>query len=149
MHECTEAAHREVEGVSYKEYDCECQPADAEASVSGIVSADEGDVTVTATGTITDVGTADNTYSIDWGGANSNNYTVLEEVGILTVEKLPIEFNLYFPKEMIDGVETDPTFVYDGNARSLEILEGCYGSVDGLLREDAGAGIEYVNFFHF
>ena len=108
----------------------------SEASVSGLAGADKGDVTVTATGTITDVGTADNTYSIDWGGANSSNYTVLEEVGILTVEKLPIEFNLYFPKEMIDGVETDPTFVYDGYARSPEWITAYYEGMDEGLDPD-------------
>ena len=108
----------------------------SEASVSGLAGADEGDVTVTATGTITDAGTADNTYSIDWGGANSSNYTVLEEVGILTVEKLPIEFNLYFPKEMIDGVETDPTFVYDGYARSPEWITAYYEGMDEGLDPD-------------
>ena len=99
----------------------------SEASVSGLAGAD--------------VGTADNTYSIDWGGANSNNYTVLEEVGILTVEKLPIEFNLYFPKEMIDGVETDPTFVYDGYARSPEWITAYYEGVDEGLDPENSARI--------
>ena len=37
----------------------------SEASISGLASADESQVTVTATGSITDVGTTDNTYSHD------------------------------------------------------------------------------------
>ena len=36
----------------------------------------------------------------------------------------------------------------DGNARSFEIFERRDGVVDGLLRQDAGASVEYVNFSH-
>ena len=36
----------------------------------------------------------------------------------------------------------------DGNARSLEVFQRCNGIVDGLLRQNARAGIEYVNFSH-
>ena len=46
-------------------------------------------ITVTATGTITDAGTADNPYTIDWGGTDPNNYSVSEEPGKLTVD--PVE----------------------------------------------------------
>ena len=108
-----------------------------EASISGLVSADEGQVSVTANGTITDAGSQNNTYSIDWGSANSSNYTVSEQVGILTVDKLPIEFNLYFPKEIIDDVETDPTFVYDGYARSPEWSTASYEGMEEGLDPDA------------
>ena len=37
---------------------------------------------------------------------------------------------------------------HHGNTCSFEILKGRYGSVDGLLRKDAGACIEYMNFAH-
>ena len=109
----------------------------SEASVTGAVSADEGQISVTANGTITDAGSENNTYTIDWGSANSGNYTVSEQLGILTVNKLPVEFNMFFPKEVIDDVETDPTFVYDGSAHSPEWSRAYYeGMDDGLDPDD-------------
>lgn len=105
----------------------------SEASVTGAVSADEGQISVTANGTITDAGTESNAYTISWGSANSGNYTVSEQLGILTVNKLPIEFNMFFPKE----AETDPTFVYDGSAHSPEWSRAYYeGMEDGLDPND-------------
>ena len=59
-------------------------------TVEGLVSGDSSLVTVTVTGTITDVGSTENTYSIDWGGVNPNNYTLTENKGTLTVTAAPI-----------------------------------------------------------
>ena len=53
--------------------------------ISGLAEADRERVTVTATGTITDVGSVANTYTIDWGDVNSDNYFLSEELGTLTV----------------------------------------------------------------
>ena len=55
----------------------------SEASISGLVAGETA--TVTATGTITEVGTTVNTYTIDWGTADSGNYTVSEDLGTLQV----------------------------------------------------------------
>ena len=52
-------------------------------TVDGLVEGDA--VTVTATGSIRDVGTAANTYAIDWGETNKNNYVIAEELGTLQV----------------------------------------------------------------
>ena len=41
--------------------------------------------TVTATGSITDVGSVENGYTLDWGNTNKNNYSVQEDLGILEV----------------------------------------------------------------
>ena len=74
-------------GSASKAYDGEpltCQTAD----VQGLAAYDVGKVTVTANGTITDVGTAVNTYAIDWGTVNSENYTIdSENLGTLEVTK--------------------------------------------------------------
>ena len=74
-------------GSASKVYDGEpltCQTVD----VQGLAAYDVGTVTVTANGTITDVGTAVNTYTIDWGTANSANYTITSEnLGTLEVTK--------------------------------------------------------------
>ncbi|MCQ2121977.1 MAG: InlB B-repeat-containing protein [Fibrobacter sp.] len=61
----------------------------ATASVTDLVSGETA--TVSATGTITEVGTADNTYGeVSWGTAKSTNYVhsnELDDIGTLTVEK--------------------------------------------------------------
>ena len=55
----------------------------SEASISGLVAGETA--TVTATGTITEVGSTVNTYTIDWGTASPSNYTVSEDLGTLQV----------------------------------------------------------------
>ena len=55
----------------------------AEASITGLVGSETA--AVTATGVIITVGTAENTYSIEWGTAKAGNYTLTESLGILKV----------------------------------------------------------------
>ncbi|MBR3367705.1 MAG: hypothetical protein IKG66_07970, partial [Lachnospiraceae bacterium] len=45
--------------------------------------------------------------------------------------------NLFFPVEIIDDVETTPTFVYDGYARSPEWIEAFYEGMEEGLDPDA------------
>ena len=71
-------------GSAEKEYDGTALTND-EASISGLVSADEGKVTVAATGSQTEAGSSDNTYDIDWDDVNKDNYKVTEKLGTLTV----------------------------------------------------------------
>ena len=63
-------------------------------TVSGLTDLDAAKITVTATGTITDFGTAVNTYAIDWGGVNPDNYTVTENLGTLKIEKTDMPITL-------------------------------------------------------
>ena len=64
-----------------KVYDGE--PLKGSASLSGRVGGDN--VTVTAGTTITDVGSVTNSYTIDWGWTNPENYTLIEDLGTLAV----------------------------------------------------------------
>ena len=73
-------------GSAQKAYDGKALQ-NAEASITGLTDADKNTVTVTASGSITKTGTADNTYTIDWGSANSENYDLTEELGTLKVTK--------------------------------------------------------------
>ena len=54
-----------------------------EAEITGLISPETA--TVTATGSQTEVGSSTNTYEIDWGTTNPNNYKVTEELGKLIV----------------------------------------------------------------
>ena len=57
-----------------------------EATIEGLVNNETA--TVTATGTITEVGDTDNTYDeIVWGTASQYNYTVKDELGKLKINK--------------------------------------------------------------
>ena len=89
-------------GSASKDYDGTAL-TNSKASIDGLVGGDEGKVTVTATGTITYVGSTPNTYTIDWGGAKSGNYTITEEkLGTLEIS-LPTE-------ESIEELEDDATW---------------------------------------
>ena len=66
-----------------KEFDGEPLDGAEAVEIEGLVGYDE--IIVTATGTITDAGTADNPYTIDWGDTRSENYTVNAEPGVLEV----------------------------------------------------------------
>ena len=70
-------------GSASKEYDGRPLTND-EASIAGLVGGEVA--TVMATGSRTEIGSGDNTYSISWDTAKAGNYTVKEELGTLTVE---------------------------------------------------------------
>ena len=53
------------------------------ANISGLVQGES--VTLTATGTITEIGSVPNTYEITWDNAREANYQVTEKLGLLTV----------------------------------------------------------------
>jgi hypothetical protein len=90
----------------------------SEVTVSGDVleQVDFSSVKITADGSITDVGEADNTYTIDWGEEDADNYSVTDELGKLKVTAFPVVFDLNAPETS----NTDPwipegvTFSYDG-----------------------------------
>ena len=94
----------------------------AAATISGLISADEGKATVTATGSITDSGSTTNAYTIDWGPVNSDNYAITEELGTLAVTPAPLTVTT----ESADKV-------YDGTPLTAS------GTITGLVGSDAGA----------
>nr|MCR5583499.1 hypothetical protein [Eggerthellaceae bacterium] len=57
----------------------------APVTYEGLAVADEGKVTITATGSQTAVGSSQNTYKIDWGEVSSDNYVLTDTLGTLTV----------------------------------------------------------------
>ena len=63
-------------------------PSTGAGSISGLVSGES--ITVTATGSQTEVGESFNTYTIDWGTTDSNNYDIHDNLGTLTVTSATI-----------------------------------------------------------
>ncbi len=80
----------------------------ADAKVTGLAEGET--VTVTATGSRTQVGESKNTYSIKWGKTNKDNYTVTEKLGKLTVK----ENNFTVTWKDYDGSEIDKATVQYG-----------------------------------
>ena len=80
----------------------------ADAGIDGTVGVEADNITVSATGTITEPGTTDNTYTIDWGSVNQNNYVLTEELGTLTV------LEAYDAPVVLTAASADKT--YDGTA---------------------------------
>ena len=72
-----------------------------EASFTPIVL--DPSIVVTATGSQTDAGTSDNTYTIDWGNANPNNYILREELGTLTVTPADLSVTTGSASNVYDG----------------------------------------------
>ena len=58
-------------------------PSTGAGSISGLASNES--ITVTTTGSQTEVGESANTYTIDWGTTNPDNYLIHDNLGVLTV----------------------------------------------------------------
>ena len=84
-----------------KEYDGEPLVGSDAVNIEGLADGDI--ITVTATGTITDAGTTDNPYTIDWGNTNPNNYTLTEEPGLLEVTPKKVTLTTGSTEKLYDG----------------------------------------------
>ena len=109
-------------GSASKPYDGTALTLD-DVSVSGLIDGDS--ITVTATGTITEVGSTENTYEIDWGEVNPDNYTISESLGTLTIEP-PLVTEI----KVTTGSESK---MYDGTP-----LTCSEAAIAGLRAEDEG-----------
>jgi F0F1-type ATP synthase epsilon subunit len=92
-------------GSAEKEYDGTAL-TDAIVIIDGLVYGET--VTVTATGSQTEVGSSANTYEIEWDNAMASNYTVTDNLGTLTVTAAEPDPTEPDPTEP-DPTEPDPT----------------------------------------
>ncbi len=72
-----------------------------EATIEGLANGETA--TVTATGTQTAAGESTNPYSIAWGSANPENYTVSESLGTLTVTPAAVTITTGSASKAYDG----------------------------------------------
>ena len=72
-----------------KDYDF--NPLTAGYSISGLAEGDT--VTVTITGSQTEIGSSSNTYTLTWDNASETNYELTETIGTLTVNKTSIRID--------------------------------------------------------
>ena len=86
-------------GSAEKAYDG--TPLTAAVTITGLAANDA--VTATASGTQTNVGTSDNTFTVDWGTVNKANYTVTETTGTLTVTPAKLSIVSASAEKTYDG----------------------------------------------
>ena len=72
------------------------------SEVFRLTDAPEG-VTGKATGSQTNAGSSLNTYELDWGGVNKDNYTLKEELGTLSVTPIPVTVTTGSSSKTYDG----------------------------------------------
>ena len=82
-----------------------------EATIDGLVGGES--VTLTAVGTITEIGTTQNNYTIIWDNAKESNYTITENLGMLSVTA-PEEPETYDDPVILTAASASKT--YDGTA---------------------------------
>ena len=117
-----------------------------EASISGLADADKDAVTVTVTGSVTKVGTAENDYTISWGEAKSSNYTISESIGTLevTANDAEITIKAASSSKNYDGTAlTDASFSVDGELPADHTAD-C--NVTGS-RTDAGSSANTISSY--
>ena len=113
----------------------------ANGTITGLVNGETA--TLNVTGTQTDVGTSDNTYTITWGTAKETNYEVKETIGTLTVTQKDItDLTEEEIKDLLGITYNDLTVIYDGNEHEVvitdELPEGIEVSYTGNKGTNAG-----------
>ncbi len=96
----TPAAVTITTGSASKTYDGTALTA-ADTTIEGLANGETA--TVTATGTQTAAGKSTNPYSIAWGSANPDNYTVSESLGTLTVTPAAVTITTGSASKTYDG----------------------------------------------
>ncbi len=119
-------------------------PSTGAGSISGLASNES--ITVTTTGSQTEVGESANTYTIDWGTTNPDNYEVSDNLGTLTVNSNSTQITLTAASDSkpYDGTpltNSSVTVNVDGNLPTGFTVEA---TANGS-QTDAGTGANVVN----
>ena len=115
----------------------------SEASISGLVNGESA--TVTATGSITEVGSTENSYSISWDSADSSNYTVSESLGTLriTAQNGAITLTSASAEKTYDGTAlTDSSVAAEGLPSGFTVSATVSGS-----QTDAGSSTNTIDSY--
>jgi hypothetical protein len=92
-------------------------------------------VTVTATGSQKNAGSSPNTYRINWGGVDSSNYAVTENLGTLTVKPKGVTVTTGSRSEVWNFAAPQPPLTYNSGTITGVIEPGasvtCTGSQTG------------------
>ena len=133
-------------GTASKPYDGTAL-TNSEAKITGLVNGEK--VTVTATGSQTEVGNSQNTYTADWGSVNRNNYNVTESLGKLTVVKndTVVTITAGTKSKVYDGTAlTEPGFTVTGLPGTVTYQITTKGSITdaGTTANDIAEGYKFL-----
>ena len=95
-----------------------------EPTVDGLKNGDDNIVKVTVTGSQKMAGSSINGYTIDWGTVKSKNYQIVEDLGILTVEKAAVTIKV---KDVVK-LYGDPDPAMIGSASGV-VVDGDLGEL--------------------
>jgi len=95
-----------------------------EPTVDGLKNGDDDIVKVTVTGSQKMAGSSINGYTIDWGTVKSKNYQIVEDLGILTVEKAAVTIKV---KDVVK-LYGDPDPAMIGSASGV-VVDGDLGEL--------------------
>ncbi len=127
----TPAALHVVTASASKTYDGTALTNDG-VTVTGLVAGDV--ITVTATGAQTQVGSSENTYTIDWMQVNKDNYTLTDELGTLAVTEAPA------PTPTPDNGGTTPVTPTNNGGTVIDVivdaLDNGYRAITGDTEEE-------------
>ena len=129
-------------GSAEKEYDG-TPLTNSEASISGLVNGESA--TVTASGSITETGSTENTYTISWDSAKSSNYSVSESLGTLRVteNKSAVTLTAASAEKTYDGTAlTDDSVTAEGLPSGFTVSADVSGS-----QTDAGSSDNTIDSY--
>ena len=117
-------------GSGSKAYDG-TELTNSSAGISGLLTAEGSSVKITSTGKITEVGSAVNSYVIDWGTVNPANYDLSEVLGTLTItfNNSPVNLNASSLSKVYDGTPlTSPAVSFSGLPDGFTVEAAAEGS---------------------
>ena len=133
----TPAAITVTTGSASKPYDGTELTSD-EVTVEGLVP--DETVTITATGSRTDVGESDNAYTISWGTAKEGNYTVTDSLGTLEVVERDLVVKAASDSQIYDGTPlTNADYTSEGLPEGFSLEAVVSGTIT-----DAGEAVNEV-----
>ena len=127
-----------------------------EATLDGLVEADQDKVTVSATGSQTPVGSSANSYEIAWGNVRSENYTITENLGTLEVTEAELSITIKDASKTYDGSSQkgyDAPATVTGTGSTIEtddytitgLAEGQKLTISGYTRPSGTDAGTYTN----
>ncbi|MGN0070918.1 MAG: MBG domain-containing protein [Atopobiaceae bacterium] len=143
-----------------KVYDGVALTATEGASLEGLAAADEPRVTLIVLGSQTDAGTSTNTYEINWADVKSENYTITEDLGTLTVKPAEVRVSPENLKKLFGHADPELKAKIAVMLEDGSLHEGLYGndSISFRLVRTAGertgsyavaaVGDEYQGNYH-
>ena len=108
-------------------------------------------IKVTATGSQTAVGESENTYEVDWGNADKNNYEIIFDPGTLKVTPLDLDVNIGGGAAVYSGAAyvPNPSLTYLNGPHAGEKVTGTRHSAEAAASDtplDSGLTYDFLLF---